>query len=32
MVVEPLARERVWLSGDCGRPPAALQEEFGHLG
>ena len=28
VTVEPLARERVWLSSDCGRAPAELQQEF----
>ena len=26
--VEALARERVWLSSDCGRSPAELKAEF----
>ena len=26
--VEALARERVWLSSDCGRSPAELKEDF----
>jgi len=29
VVVEALARERVWLSSDCGRAPQELQDEFG---
>ncbi len=32
VVVEALARERVWLSGDLGRAPDKLEAEFGHLG
>jgi len=28
VLVEPLARERVWLSSDVGRPPSELREEF----
>lgn len=29
VMVEALARERVWLSSDCGRAPQELQDEFG---
>ena len=28
IVVEALARERVWLSSDCGRSPEELRAEF----
>lgn len=28
ILVEPLARERVWLSSDCGRSPAELAKDF----
>jgi len=28
IVIQPLARERVWLSSDCGRTPPELRVEF----
>ncbi len=28
VLLEALARERVWLSSDCGRHPEMLREEF----
>jgi broad specificity phosphatase PhoE len=31
-VVNPLVRERMWLSSDVGTDPASLQAEFGPLG
>ena len=31
VVVEPLCSERIWLSSDVGRQPAALRQDFPYI-